>query len=58
MGVFTQLGAIFGGLFSYVAGLIFILAGSTGELMWRFMFSFSTVIVLLQLLMIFTGFIP
>ena len=47
-----------GVLIAYIIGMIFNLADSTGEIMWRFMFAFCLLPNLIQLVLFFTGFIP
>ena len=57
-GVFSQLLIGMGVFVAYLIGMIFNLADSTGEVMWRFMFAFCLLPNLIQLILFFTGFIP
>ena len=45
-------------LLTYIVGMIFVLTNQTGELMWRFMFAFNLIPVIIQLVLFFIGFIP
>lgn len=57
-GVFTQLFVVIAVVLCYIMGMIFVLASSVGEFMWRFMFAFTQLTVLTQLILFFTGLIP
>lgn len=57
-GVFTQLFVIVAVVLCYIMGMIFVLASNVGEFMWRFMFAFTQLTVLIQMILFFTDFIP
>lgn len=57
-GAFTQIQHLLGNVFSYLLGSIFYATGFQGEMMMRFQFSFTLLIVSIQLLGLMTGFVP
>ena len=57
-GVFTQLFVGNGVVMGYTFGMIFNLADSTGEVMWRFMFAMIIVPNIIQLILFLTKIIP
>lgn len=58
-GAFTQLSHIFGVVISYLIGMIFNLTDANGSIFfWRFMFSFTSILVLIQTVLFLIHFVP
>ena len=49
---------LLGNVVSYLFGMIFYLCNFEGQFMMRFQFEFTSLLIIIQLVCIFTGFIP
>ena len=59
LGAFTQLSHILGVVICYLIGMIFDLTDASGMIFfWRFMFSFTSIFVILQTILFCVNFIP
>ncbi len=57
-GALTQLFVVIGVVICYLLGVIFNITDVDGEFVWRFLFSFTGVTALVQIILLLVGFIP